>query len=230
MLLMNDDEISHNEELRLLETFQEAALRDFPNPDRIGCPGPEFLRKLARDRKSVPIGDPRLTHVTRCSPCFRELMAIRNHSATASQVRRMVLAAAGVVCVAAVGMWQFTRLHGLGSGSGTYIAATLDLKDRSVIRGGDAAPTPEMDSLRLPRERLSLTIILPFASETGTYEVKILRELGQPLLTASGQARLKTGATLLNVRLNLTQITSGRYLVGIRRVPLDWTFHPVMIE
>lgn len=227
---MNDDEISHNEELRLLEMFQEAALHDFPNPDRIGCPGPGFLRKLARDRKSVPISDPRLTHVTRCSPCFRELNAMRDQAATASRVRRMVLTAAGVVCVAAVGIWQFARLHGLGSGSGNYISATLDLKDRSVVRGGDASPTPKLDSLRLPRERLSLTITLPFASEPGAYDIQILRELGRPLLTASGQARLENGATLLNVRLDLKQITSGRYLVGIHRVPLDWTFHPVVIE
>ena len=41
-------------DLVLLEVFEQSSLQDYPNPDRIGCPGQPFLRKLAFDRKSIP--------------------------------------------------------------------------------------------------------------------------------------------------------------------------------
>jgi hypothetical protein len=227
---MNDDEISKDEEGRLLELLQQTAMYSFPNPDRIGCPGPEFLKRLALDRTSIPIDDPRLTHVSRCSPCFRELTAIRTEAEKRSRFRRLAFIAAAVIVCAALGAWKFLNSQATGPASGTYVAASLDLKNRSVVRGAEPAQTPNVDSLRLPRERLSLTITLPFASEPGTYEVQILRELGRSLVTAAGQAHFENGVTSVNVRLDLARLPSGPYLVGIRRVPLDWTFHPVVIR
>src|SRR6185437_3622392 len=60
------------EERQLLRLLAESALNDYPNPERIGCPGQDFLRTLACRRKLIPVSDPRLDHVVHCSPCFRE--------------------------------------------------------------------------------------------------------------------------------------------------------------
>jgi len=46
-----------------------------PNPDRVGCPPREVLAELATRQR--PIGDPAYVHLTRCSPCYREVRAIQ---------------------------------------------------------------------------------------------------------------------------------------------------------
>ena len=227
---MDDGTLSKNEENRLRELFKEAALRDFPNPDRIGCPGQEFFKKLAFNRKSIPLDNLSLTHVARCSPCFKELLELRHQGTTTVVRRRLALLAAGGSLVAGFAYWQLWPFRTSRAPS-EYISARLDLKDRSVVRGNDnVLQPPKLDSLHLPRKPILLTMVLPFASEPGNYEVRILREIEKPILTASGQARLESGNTLLNVRLNLANLSKGQYLVGIRRVPLDWTYHPVAIN
>ncbi|HWF45991.1 MAG TPA: hypothetical protein VG168_03210, partial [Bryobacteraceae bacterium] len=60
---MGNEQEPTGEERELLDLLSESALNDYPNPERIGCPGEVFLRQLATDRKSVPIRDPRLDHV-----------------------------------------------------------------------------------------------------------------------------------------------------------------------
>jgi len=228
---MDDGTNWKEEERRWLEVFQQAALNDFPNPQRIGCPGSDFLRRLAYDRKSIPLNDPALTHVTRCSPCFREFADLRGQASKRITRRSLILIATGAIAATAVGIWQFPKFRQNAVSNGTYVAASLDLKDRSVVRGNsDSSRSPKVNSLSLPRRRVSLTITLPFASPSGDYEVRILREVDKPLLTASGQAHIADGATLLNVHLDLGSLANGQYLLGIHRVPLDWTYHPVAIE
>jgi hypothetical protein len=62
----------------MLELLEQTALHDYPNPKRVGGPGPEFLFCLAYDRGSIDISDVRLTHVAPCSPCFREVRSVSN--------------------------------------------------------------------------------------------------------------------------------------------------------
>ena len=235
---MDEEKPSPEEERQLLNLFEQAALRDFPNPDRIGCPGSGFLRKMATHRKAISVRDPRLRHVARCSPCFQEFSAFRSKAVARRKRNRLSLIAAGIVVIAmsVVGVVERARLSpifvtGTRSGGQTYVAATLDLKDRSIIRGAEERPpAAATNSLKLPHRKVDLTITLPFASPAGWYEVQLLREIGNPLRSASGDARIEKGLTLLTVKLDLFELTPGQYLVGIRRVPWDWTFHPVTIE
>jgi hypothetical protein len=60
---LTDDEI--------FQMMEQAALHEYPNPDRIGCPDEETLKTFARDPKSFPISDSIFDHVMQCSPCFR---------------------------------------------------------------------------------------------------------------------------------------------------------------
>lgn len=230
---MDEERLSRDEERHLLDLFEKAALNDYPNPERNGCPGADFLRQVAVNRKSVSVRDPRLNHITRCSPCFREFTEFR----TAARRRSRLLPIAGgalLVFAGAAGyLLERDRLFVPSqSSNGAYVAASLDLKDRSVVRGAGEPPSaaPKPDSLKLPREKLNLTITLPVASEAGEYEVQLLREVGHPVQSASGTAVIQPdGATILRLKLDISTVPKGKYLLGIRRVPWDWTFHPVEI-
>jgi hypothetical protein len=70
-------------EKELLETFEKIIHEDFPNPQRIGCPGGDALLRLAE--RSGPVPQTRLlAHIRQCAPCFDELKELRrkagNHS------------------------------------------------------------------------------------------------------------------------------------------------------
>jgi hypothetical protein len=55
---------------KTLLTFLDRHLsRDFPNPDRKGCPSKELLELLAFDATRVQASVVR--HLLRCSPCYR---------------------------------------------------------------------------------------------------------------------------------------------------------------
>jgi hypothetical protein len=66
-------------EKELLESFELIIHQDFPNPQRIGCPGHKALLRLAEG--SGHIQQTRLlAHVRRCAPCFDELKEMRRNA------------------------------------------------------------------------------------------------------------------------------------------------------
>ena len=67
---MDDQQLTRDQERRMLDLLEQAALHDYPNPKRIDCPGPDFLKRLATDRKSIQWTDPALEHVTRLFTLF----------------------------------------------------------------------------------------------------------------------------------------------------------------
>ena len=60
---------------RVRKELQESALREFPNPERIGCPDPETLGGMSR--RIIQMTQDQLHHVAHCSPCFQTFLAIR---------------------------------------------------------------------------------------------------------------------------------------------------------
>jgi hypothetical protein len=44
----------------------------FPNPDRVGCPGTETLRRVAADPKNSAALEI-IKHTSQCAPCLSEL-------------------------------------------------------------------------------------------------------------------------------------------------------------
>jgi hypothetical protein len=60
----------------LINSFETIVHRDFPNPQRIGCPGRDSLMGLAAslvDAQSAMV----LAHLRQCAPCFDELRELR---------------------------------------------------------------------------------------------------------------------------------------------------------
>jgi len=63
-------------EKELLDAFDRVVHEDFPNPQRLACPGREVLLKLVRQSADVQLAD-LLAHVRQCAPCFDELKELR---------------------------------------------------------------------------------------------------------------------------------------------------------
>jgi hypothetical protein len=59
--------LSLDDVLRLME---RSALRDYANPNRIGCPPEETLEAVADNPRSFDMDAPVFEHLTHCSPCF----------------------------------------------------------------------------------------------------------------------------------------------------------------
>jgi len=63
-------------EKELLEAFEKVIHEDFPNPQRIGCPGGEVLLRFAEGSGHVQ-QTLFLDHIRQCAPCFDELKELR---------------------------------------------------------------------------------------------------------------------------------------------------------
>ena len=67
---------------RVQRNLQEAILSAYPNPDRIGCPGAEVLKRLVSlSLQLIELEETELSgqweHVTHCSPCYGEYLVMR---------------------------------------------------------------------------------------------------------------------------------------------------------
>jgi hypothetical protein len=228
---MADDSLTPEQERAILDLFEEASLNDYPNPERIGCPGDNFLKQLVRDRSSIKTSDERLKHVVHCSPCFRKFVIFRNQLKRQVTTRRAVIAGVGSLA-AALGIVIAVRpRHSEAPANTEARVIDIDLRKYAATRGIDSTPAPNPPHIDLPRTRLDLRITLPFASLEGEYEVQILRADGSPTgLKSSGTARLKDGDTRLEVKMDLSGLPPARYQLGVRRIPFDWLPVPVDVR
>jgi hypothetical protein len=60
----------------LIDAFEAMVNKDFPNPQRIGCPGHDSLVKLSSGSRG-PEFAATLAHIRQCGPCFEELKQLR---------------------------------------------------------------------------------------------------------------------------------------------------------
>ena len=66
-------------ETELMDALETIVHRDFPNPQRVGCPGRDSLVSLAACRTDARSALA-LAHIRRCAPCFDELKQLRRIS------------------------------------------------------------------------------------------------------------------------------------------------------
>lgn len=233
---MQDDSADQTFE-QLQEIVQEAILREFPNPERKGCPGPDVLRELAN--RPRPTRDAAWEHVTHCSPCYREFFDLRKEVKRRLELEhrhvvRRRAALGGIVVVlagAGVAAYEIFERSGLGPSAqpGPYQSALLDLKNASMTRGAEGQSRRTQPRI-LPAKRLDLTILLPIGSEPGPYDIQLLKDVDKPLLNASSNASVEHGITVLRIKLDLSRQNPGSFLIGLRQPPLDWTYYPVTIK
>ncbi|MGC2821097.1 MAG: hypothetical protein WA198_15505 [Candidatus Sulfotelmatobacter sp.] len=63
-------------EKELLDALDRVVHEDFPNPQRIACPGREVLLRFVRQPADTQFAQ-LLTHIRQCAPCFDELKELR---------------------------------------------------------------------------------------------------------------------------------------------------------
>lgn len=223
---MNEEHLRPEQRRAMLELLEKSALTDYPNPERVGCPGSDFLSMLATNRKSIALSDPRLQHVARCSPCFGEFAKYRDAAKHRITSRRAFI---GVGAAAAAALAGFAIKSKLGPAQLQYEHAEIDLLNAGTQRGPDSASSSAR--VDLPRKPLDLAITLPFASPTGEYEIQVLHRDGSPTgVQSSGNAYRSNGKTILNLRMNLSSLPPDDYQLGYRHVPFDTIPVPIKIH
>jgi hypothetical protein len=230
---------------RAKEILQEAILRDYPNPERRGCPGSEALKGLA-SHDLPQSSNPAWDHVTHCSPCYGEFLAFRELKKKASnraRVQRRFALATAAALILASGVWIFLHRSPKVNGGqdaqkqapqilarATKRPAYLDFESVRTNRG--AVDTPDHPrQYALPLEDLDLKIRLPIGSEDGAYQLEILPEPGQPpVASGKGTATLEDHSVFLRTQINLHGLKTGKYYIAFRRLNEEWTVLPLNLK
>jgi len=217
---------------RLKKQLQDSILRDYPNPERKGCPGDAVLKELAERPLDESVErDPHWHHITHCSECYREFLDLNNAYRDRVKARRVrarwgVGAIAAVVVLAAIFGWTRSSFGPARPQNAeiAYVKKTVDIP--SFTRSADGGePKPIM----LDRQPLELTVQLPVGSKAGQYELQ-LKKTDATVLSASAEAQLVNGTTAFTVKVNLSGFSEGDYSINVRQVPFDWNYYPVMLR
>ena len=198
MRLVSDDPI-----------IKQFFLETNPNPSRLGCPGNTVLRSMAAG--TLPVTDPARLHLSACSPCFAEFLALQEAKHTiakpAAKARLWIAAAAVAACVLFT-VWA-TRHNTPPSPFTTRELAvldrTVDLSYQGPVRGRASSPTSP-DPVLLPAALVRLTVMLPVASDGGQYQIAVTRDqdgnkiLASAIAQSAGEGPRKTVTVVLDLR------------------------------
>ena len=221
---LNAKGYSTRDEKRILDALGRGLLKEFPNPDRAGCPGSDVLRRIASHAMPLAEAEKWLDHLTSCSPCyhdFSELQAGYRHR----RMQTVLAIAASILIVVGVASWA---LFFKQKGPSAVQTAVLDLRNRSVPRGGELNPGGQ--PLEVSREVKRLNIYLPLGSAEGPYEIRIATTAGSAIFTTDGVASLKDGVTSIEAAVDLPSASSGRYVLEIRRSNSEWNSYPLLLR
>jgi hypothetical protein len=207
-----------------MDVFNRGLLKEFPNPDRVGCPGSDVLRKIASREMPLSGADKWLDHLGSCSPCYRDFLQFQSvHRARRKQI--VLAIAASILIAASLAGWAVLRNQ---KQSLAAQSAVLDLRNRSLSRGGESNPVEP--PLEINRAVEHLTVYLPLGSPEGPYEIRIATTAGGEVLARSGVASLKDGITSLEVAIELSSASSGQYLLQVRKPNSEWNSFSVSLR
>jgi hypothetical protein len=222
--VLKEQDDFNGEEKRILDLLNRGLSRDFPNPQRIGCPGTAILKSIALHKLPLAEADPWLEHFSSCSPCFQEFSEIRKQATDQRRQTQMWLAAAAMVLLAVAG-WMWVRSRPSGQ---TAAVVVLDLRDRSTARG-ENPPETSQPSLEVSRSAKSLNLELPIGSNEGAYDVALLNPSGAELFRTSATARLEDHIVVLRANVDFAGVSPGSYFLGVRQPGLEWTRFPIRL-
>jgi hypothetical protein len=201
-----------------LDLLDKGLSRDFPNPQRVGCPDSAVLRGIAFHKVPLAEADRWLDHFSSCSPCFQEFTQFRKQGLDGRRRTQMWLAAAAMVLLVLAG-WLWVRSRPSGQ---TAAVVVLDLRGRAKVRG-ENTPESSQPPLEVSRNARSLTLDLPIGSNEGTYDLALLNPVGDELFRTSATARLENHIVVLRAEVDLAGVSPGSYFLGVRQPGLEWT-------
>ncbi len=212
------------EEKRILDLLSRGLFQDFPNPQRVGCPGSAMLKGIALHKVPLAEADPWLDHFSSCSPCFQEFTQFRKQAVDRRRRAQLWLAAAAVLLFAVAG-WLWVRTRPSVQTSATVV---LDLRERSVARGENPAG-PKQLALEIPRTAKHLVMDLPIGSKEGSYDLALLNETGDEVSRATGAATLEDHIVILRADIDIGNVSPGFYFLGVRQPGLEWSRYPTRV-
>ena len=199
-------------------------LKEFPNPNRTGCPGSDVLKKIASHEMPLSEAEKWFDHLGSCSPCYSDFSQLRK--AYELRKKRTLLAVAATILIAAgIGGWALLQKHNEALVAETVV---LDLRNRSVARG--AEPNVREQPLTISNAATQWEIYLPLGSSDGPYDIRVATATGNVIFTAKGIASLKDGITSLHIAVNLSSISSGQYVFQVRRSGSEWNSYPLLLH
>lgn len=215
---------SDREEERILEVLSRGLLREFPNPDRQGCPPCEVLKRIANHEMLLSEAEQWLDHLGACSPCYRDYLDLQAAHRKRLQWALFAVAAGILLLIPIVGRFLFPRHHEVPAAQ----TAVLDLRSRSVTRGAEQGPAE--GPLKVSRYASQWEIRLPLGSADGPYEVRLTTERGEQFLATQGVATISGGITLLYVEVNLSPTSPGLYVLQLRTPTSAWNSYAVIVH
>jgi hypothetical protein len=221
---LSDGEEYNKDEKRILDVLTQGLSREFPNPERVGCPDSAVLSGIAFRKLRLAEVDQWLDHLSSCSPCYQEFTALRKKAASQRRRTQVWFAVAAVLILTVAG-WLWVRTRQQVQPPET---AVLDLRGLSVTRGENPNSTTQ-PSLELHRSAKHLVLDLPVGSAEGTYDVALLSEAGTQLLNATGTVQLQDHVVVLRAEVDLGNVRPGAYLLALRQHGPEWTRYPVRV-
>jgi hypothetical protein len=198
--------------------------REFPNPERVGCPDSSILRAIASHKLRLEQAGPWFAHLSSCSPCFQDFNKFRREAAGQRRRIQVWLAAAAVLLFAFGGLlWLRSRPSGQ-----TAAVVVLDLRGRATVRG-ESTPETSQPSLEVPRSARNLNLELPIGSNEGAYDVALLNPSGAELFRTGATAKLEDHIVVLRAGVDLAGVSPGSYFLGLRQPGLEWMRFPVRV-
>ena len=102
--VLSEQEEFNREEKRVLDLLTQGLSREFPNPQRVGCPGSAVLRGIAFRKLRLAEVDRWLVHLSSCSPCYQEFAELRKEAASQRRRTQAWIAVAAVLIFAVGGL------------------------------------------------------------------------------------------------------------------------------
>jgi hypothetical protein len=165
-----------------------------------------------------------LDHLTSCSPCYRDFLELQAGYRHRRMQTILAIAASILIVVGVAGWALFFRQKGPPVAQ----TAVLDLRNRSVTRGGESNPSEQ--PLEVSRAVRHLNVYLPLGSAEGPYEMRIATTTGSAVFNTTGVASLKDGLTSIQAAVDVSSASSGQYVLQIRKPNSEWNSYPLLLR
>lgn len=219
------DETPEQKFNRISHAVQESILRNYPNPERKGCPGDEVVRQVAA--RTELKADELWEHITHCSPCYAEFLDFKQEFRRRRAIRRRTAIGLIAAAAAAIPVVVITRLH-----SPVYDRqiGDWDLEASTSARGAGTEEQNIASPQLARRARGSIRVHLPVGSEAGEYHLQIRKsENGPALQVSTGTAAIVNGHTLVSFPVDLAGLPAGPYFAAISGASRVWRVYPLQI-
>jgi hypothetical protein len=113
---------------------------------------------------------------------------------------------------AGIGGWVLLQKHNEGLVAQT---AVLDLRNRSVPRGTE--PNPVEPPLVVSRAAAHWNILLPYGTNDGPYDIRLLAGSGELLVSRKADATLTDGVAVIQISVDLSSRSPGQCVLRLTR-------------